>query len=162
MKYFILAWIIACLLSGCGARPAMETISDELVQPAAAVQREVYVELPGEAAVPAMESGSSRYYLCDDYEISVETYPSGDLRSTVQKLCGYVPEDLTVVETRQDGVQRYDFVWAAAGENGERLGRAAILDDGNYHYTLSVLRDADNTEKLQVVWRTVFESFRLA
>ena len=64
-------------------------------------------------------------------------------------------------ETAQDGAKRYDFVWASAGENGDQLGRAVILDDGNYHYCLSVLRDADTTEKSQIVWRDVFDSFKL-
>ena len=65
------------------------------------------------------------------------------------------------MKTQAEGADRYDFVWAAAGENGERLGRAVILDDGNYHYTMTVLKDAEATKKTQVVWRTVFESFSL-
>ena len=161
MKKLILLLSLSLLLSGCGAAPVMETISDELVEPAAAMPRDVYAQLPGEAAMPAMESGSSRYYICDDYEISMENFPSGDINDTMKILSGYDREDLTVMESTQDGAKRYDFVWACAGENGEKLGRAVILDDGNYHYTMSVLRDADNTESLQVVWRTVFESFSL-
>ena len=65
------------------------------------------------------------------------------------------------MQTQRDGVDRYEFVWVSAGEKGERLGRAVILDDGNYHYCMSVLRDADSTEKTQIVWRDVFASFTL-
>ena len=158
-------WILVglcLLLCGCGARQTVETVDDELVEPAAALRREIQVELPGEAAAPTMETDTSRYYICGDYEISLETFPSGDLKNTIRTLSGFEPQDLTVVETKEDGVSRYDFVWAAEGEKGQQLGRAAILDDGNYHYTLSVLRDAEKTEKTQVVWRTVFESFRLS
>ena len=161
MKKLILMVLLALALTGCGTAPVMETVCDELVQPAAAVPREVYAELPGEAALPAMESSGSRYYICDDYEISMENFPSGDVDGTVRLLSGYDREKLTVVESTQDGAKRYDFVWTSAGETGQKLGRAVILDDGNYHYTMSVLRPAENTETLQVVWRTVFESFRL-
>ena len=70
-------------------------------------------------------------------------------------------EALTVLETEQDGAKRYDFVWASAADQGEQLGRAVILDDGSYHYTMTVLRDADTTESLQVVWSDVFGSFSL-
>ena len=66
------------------------------------------------------------------------------------------------METQWDGVSRYEFVWVSAGERGDRLGRAVILDDGDYHYCMSVLRDADATEMSQVVWSDVFNSFALA
>lgn len=162
MKMYVLLVVIAALLCGCGQVQTMETVDDTLVEPVMAEPREVYVELPGEAAVPAMESDSSRFYLCQDYEIAIETRQSGDLASTIRTLTGYEPEELTVMERELDGVKRYDFVWASAGEMGERLGRAVILDDGNYHYSMSVLRDADTTETLQVVWHQVFSSFTLA
>ena len=68
---------------------------------------------------------------------------------------------LTVLETRQGDIDRYDFVWTMAGETGDRLGRAAILDDGNYHYCMSVLRDAQNPKMSQIVWSDVFASFTL-
>ena len=162
MKTFLIFGLCALLLTGCGAKPTMETVGDSLVEPAAAVKREVVVDLPGEAAIPTMENENSRYYVCEDYEISMETFPSGDLNHTIETLSGFAPEDLTVVETEYSGVKRYDFVWAAQGEAGEQVGRAAVLDDGNYHYTLTVLQNADQTEKTQIVWRTVFESFQLA
>ena len=57
---------------------------------------------------------------------------------------------------------RYEFVWVSAGETGERLGRGVILDDGSYHYVMTVLRDAESTENSQIVWNDVFASFRLA
>ena len=115
----------------------------------------------GHAVAPVLESDSEQVYLSEDYEIIVETVSGGDLSATIQRISGYTPDNLTVMETAQDGAKRYDFVWASAGENGDQLGRAVILDDGNYHYCLSVLRDADTTEKSQIVWRDVFDSFKL-
>lgn len=162
MKKLWITGLCCLLLCGCGAEQTGETVADEFRQPAAVMQRSIQVELPGEAAVPAMEGENSRYYICDDYEISLETFPSGDVNATIRTLSGYEKKDLTVVETELEGVKRYDFVWASEGEQGQRLGRASILDDGHYHYTLSVLRDAEKTEKSQVVWRTVFESFHLS
>ena len=60
-----------------------------------------------------------------------------------------------------DDADRYEFVWVSAGEKGDRLGRGVVLDDGSYHYCMSVLRDADNPKKSQVVWSDVFSSFSL-
>ena len=162
MKVFLIMLMMTALLCGCGAKETGETIGeDAYVESVMAEPQEVFVELPGEAAVPTMENGSSRYYICEGYEITLDTVPSGDVKTAIETLSGYDPKDLTVMETEKDGVKRYDFVWASQGETGERLGRASILDDGNYLYTLSVLRDADTTEDSQIVWRSVFESFSL-
>ena len=93
-----------------------------------------------------------------DYEIIQETLASGNLNATIETLCGYSKDQLTVLQTRQDDLDRYEFVWTTAGERGELLGRAVILDDGDYHYCMTVLRDA---EESIVVWQDVFASFAL-
>jgi len=162
MKKILLLGLLALLLTGCGTEETLETISDELVQPVMAQPDEILVSLPGETAMPAMESDNSRMYLASDYEIYIQTLESGDLNRTIQTLSGYEKENLTVMETSADGVSRYEFVWTCAGENGDRIGRAVVLDDGSYHYTMTVLRDADTTETTQIVWHDVFNSFSLA
>ena len=161
MKKCLVFVLICLLLCGCAAEETFETVADDLVQSVMAQPKEISVSLPGEAALPAVESDSGRLYLCEDYEICIQTLESGDLDATVQTLSGYAKEDLTVMETLQDGVSRYEFVWASAGEKGDRLGRGVILDDGAYHYVMTVLRDAETTERSQVVWNDVFQSFSL-
>jgi len=162
MKIWITIFLAGVLLTGCGAEPALETIADELAEPVQAPVARIQVELPDEAALPAMESSESRLYLCEDYEILIQTLDGGDLEETVRTLTGYGTDKLTLVQTRQDGLRRYDFVWVSTGEKGEMVGRAVILDDGNYHYTMTVLHPAEDTENTQIVWRRVFESFSLA
>ena len=161
MKKTIVLAVLAVLLTGCGGEETLETISDELVVPVMAQPGEILVNLPGETAMPAMESDTGRMYLANDYEIYIQTLESGDLEKTIQTLSGYNKEDLTVMQTLADGVSRYEFVWTCMGENGQRLGRAVVLDDGNYHYTMTVLRTADSTENTQIVWSDVFRSFTL-
>lgn len=158
------AWIVAALclvLCGCGAEPTVETISDELVVSAMAQPRQIQVDLPDNALAPVLESDGEQLYFSEEYQIAVETLSGGDLSATVKALSGCDRERLTLVKTRQGTADRYDFVWAAAGEEGDLLGRAAILDDGSYHYCLSVLRPAQAAES-QVIWRNVFDSFALA
>ena len=158
-----LFWVLLplLLLAGCAARETMETLGDIPVEGTAAAPRQVSVNLPDEAAVPTAESDSGRIYLCKDYEIIIQTLEAGDLDETIRTLSGYDRDSLTVMKTRVEGADRYDFVWATAGENGERLGRAVILDDGNYHYCMSVLRPAE-AEVSQIIWDDVYHSFSLA
>ena len=161
MKQFIAILMITLLLCGCSAEETVETIADELIVPVMAQPKEISVSLPGEAAMPAVEGSSGRIYVCEDYEIVIQTYPSGDLNATIQEVSGYARDILTVMETNQNGADRYDFVWASAGEGGDQLGRAVIWDDGDYHYTMAVTRPADTTETSQITWNQVFSSFAL-
>lgn len=158
MKKILIA-LLALLLTGCSAEETFETISDEILQPVMAQPGQILVNLPGETAMPVMENDSERMYLASDYEIYLQTMEAGDLNETIRTVSGYEKDALTVMHTQWEGIDRYDFVWSSAGENGDRIGRAAILDDGDYHYVLTVLRDAENT---QIVWNDVFSSFTLA
>ena len=161
MKKIALFLLLALTLTGCAAEETFETVADELVLPAMAQPEEVLVNLPGETAMPAMESDNGRFYLASDYEIHIQTLEAGDLNRTIRTISGYEKDALTVMETNPEGIRRYEFVWSCAGENGDRLGRAVVLDDGTYHYTMTVLRDADTTETTQIVWNDVFDSFTL-
>lgn len=155
-----LLWIafFALMLCGCRAEETLETVSDEWIVPAMAQPREISVRLPEGALAPVLEQDSRQLYMAQGYEILLETLTSGDVDATIRDVSGYGKEQLTVLETRQGDADRYDFVWTMAGEKGERLGRAVILDDGNYHYCMSVLRDPGET---LIVWRDVFGSFSL-
>ena len=158
VKRLLWMLVLTVLLCGCRAEETLETVSDEWMVPVMAQPREVSVRLPDNLVMPVMEQEDRKLYMGQDYEIMLETMAAGDLRATIRSLSGYEQEQLTVLETYQEDCSRYEFVWTAAGEQGHRLGRAAILDDGEYHYCMSVLRDAGET---LVVWQDVFSSFTL-
>ena len=157
-------WIMAAMLmlSGCAAQETYETVMDVWQEQDSLAPRAILVDLPGESALPVMESDGGRAYVASGYEIYIQTMPSGELGATVEAMSGYPQEALTVMSIFQEDVMRHEFVWAAAGEGGDLLGRGIILDDGHHHYTMTVLRNADTAEKSPVVWDSVFSSFRLA
>ena len=159
LKRWIGICVLALLLCGCRAEETLETVSDEWLVPAMAKPREISVHLPEDAVTPVLEQDDRRLFMGQGYEIMLETLASGDLNGTIRTLSGYDREQLTVLETRQGDADRYDFVWTTAGEVGDRLGRAVILDDGEYHYCMSVLRNPGDS---QVTWKSVFGSFSLS
>ncbi len=161
MKKWWILLMMLLLLTGCGGEQTLETVADDILVPVMAAPGHVTVQLPGETALPAMENDNGRVYICNDYEIVLQTLEAGDLDGSMQAVSGMAREDITVMATESDGISRYEFVWAAAGEAGDRMGRAVILDDHNYHYCLSVLRDPE-AEKTQINWDQVFSSFSLA
>lgn len=158
MKRLVYILLSMLLLSGCGAEETLETVADEWMVPVMAQPREISVQLPEDLVMPVLEQDGSQLYMGDGFELMVDVQNAGDLSGTVRSMCGYEQENLTVIQTQQEGMERYDFVWTTAGETGDRLGRGVILDDGNYHYCLSALRDQGDTA---VRWREVFSSFSL-
>jgi len=158
LKRCVYALLLAAFLCGCHAEETLETVSDEWMVPVMARPKEISVRLPENAMVPVLEQEDSQLFMGDGYELMLETHASGDLDATIRHLSGYERENLTVIRTRQDDADRYDFVWTMAGEQGQRLGRCTILDDGEYHYCLSVLQDSEDTP---ILWQDVFGSFAL-
>ncbi len=161
MKKLWFFGLLLVFLAGCSVSemPEPETVSDEWTLSAMAEPKTVRVKLPGETEVGAVDAAEGRLYMAEDYEITIEMLDSGDLDGTLRQVCGFSRDELTVMETNPDGLDRYDFVWACAGENGEQLGRGVILDDGSYHYVMTVLRDVDSKQNIQIVWSEVFDSF---
>lgn len=163
MKIRMIGWIVvlALALCGCAARETFETLGDVPGGAEPAERRAVSLELPKEAASPVMDSERGQLYLCTDYEIGLQTLAAGDLNKTVQAVTGYGMDALTVMKTELEGLDRYDLVWTAAGENGQQMARAAILDDGNYHYVLTAQAAAEKAGELHSTWNDIFESFGL-
>ena len=161
MKKVIVLCLLTALLTGCKAQETFETVEDLPVVEATAVAQQFFVALPEEAASPTFQSDGEELYVCEDYTISKQILESGDLERTLQMLSGKNREDLDVIQTAQDTFDRYDFVWTSAGEEGLQLGRACILDDGNYHYVLTCMTDASKAPALQQTWQSMFDSFRL-
>lgn len=161
MKKMWIAVLAALLLAGCGQVETAETVADVFEEPVMAAPSQIRLELPGEALECAMESDTGRLYLGNGYDVMVQTLSGGDLDATVRELTGFSSDEITVMQTRREYPKRWEFAWAAAGEGGDRIGRGVVIDDGNYHYCLSVLQDADAPES-QIVWSEVFHSFALS
>lgn len=161
MKKFGIVLLALLLLNGCAAEETFETIGDELVQSAGTPARQVNLTLPEEAAVPVSESEAGQLYLGDGYEILVQTLSSGDIDATIRSVTGFGREEITLMQTGVGAVKRYELVWSCMGETGDRVGRAAILDDGSYHYVLSFLTDADRVRELEALCTGLFESYSL-
>ena len=161
MRKILVVLLVSLMFAGCGAQETLETVADEWVQSAAAPAAEIHLMLPEEAAAPVSENEAGMLYQCDGYEILVQTLEAGDLDATMRSVTGYSREDLTVIETRFQNVKRYDLVWSCLGELGDQVGRACILDDGNYHYVLSVLAEAERAGEYEPVWEELFGSYSL-
>jgi hypothetical protein len=154
--------LIMMLLCGCSPQQTLETVNDELLLATAAPQKELTVKLPADAASSALSSDDGdQLYFCDGYTVMLQTSPSGDLNRTVSRLCGFDRTRLTVMETKLGGLRRYDWTWTSAGEGSTQVGRAAVLDDGDYHYCMTVMADEANISELDGRWDALFASMNL-
>lgn len=155
----LLVLMVMMLLCGCGAEETFETVADEMVLQVVLQPREILLTLPEETLLPAMESDGRTLYLCNGYDVAVQTLSSGDLDATIRQISGFGREDLTVMETDTGECDCYEFVWTAATDFGEQVGRAMILDDGSYHYTLTAMAPAEKAANYQEIWNGLFETF---
>lgn len=162
MKKVFVFLLLALLLAGCKAQETFEVVEDMIpVEPVASPQQ-FFVSLPDEAAAPTFQDESgAELYVCQGYTISKQIMDSGDLERTVKTLSGMQMDDLQIIKTVRQDSDRYDFVWTAAGEDGLQLGKACILDDGNFHYTLSTLAEESCAGDLRETFQEMFDSCTL-
>lgn len=162
MKIWIAFLLVAALLCGCGGQPVFETVEDHDSLVASANAREILVDLPKEAATATMESAlGDKLYLCDGYTLTVQTLAGGDLDRTLSEITGFSQKELRPICTKTAGAVRYDLVWTAAGETGDQIARAVILDDGVSHHVVSVMADADKGGELLETWQDLLGSVKL-
>lgn len=162
MKKLGMMLMMALLLCGCGAQETFETVADEMVMEVVAKPREIFLTLPEETLLPAMESDGRTLYLCDGYDVAVQTLDGGDLNATVRQLSGFDSDGLTILETASGEYICYEFAWTMATDLGEQVGRAMILDDGIYHYTVTATAPAEKAQEYQEMWSGMFETVALS
>lgn len=148
------------LLAGCGAPVDYETMSDMYVKEERQAA-EILVALPPDAAVMTGSEGSGHIWLCDGYTVVTQTLAGGDLDATLRAVSGYGREQLPVIELQSGNLKRWEWVWTCAGEGGDQICRGVILDDGAYHYVLSLQTDAQQAGKLADAWQGIVASFSL-
>lgn len=163
MKKLILFLLILLMLTGCAAQPTFETVDDLPVSQTAAPAKNLQISLPKNAAAPTMESEDGAcFYDCGDYTLTTQIVPSGDLSGTLQQLTGFMTDNLSHMKTKQQNAERYDCVWTAAGEGGDTVCRAVVLDDGVYHYAVTVMADAEKSGQLLDQWKNILSSVSLS
>ncbi len=159
MKRFVVVLLMILLLTGC-APVDYETMADVYMEPETKAAANLLVELPPDATVLTMEGGES-IWLCDGYTVSVQTLSAGDLDATLRQVTGYGKDQLAVMKRQQEGLKRYECSWVCAGEGGDQVGRTVILDDGQYHYALSLLTDAQKVAQLKEEWGRMLDTVSL-
>lgn len=162
MKKLIAVILFAILLVGCADQPVFETLGEVPVEGTIPQPQEILVELPGELSQPVLQSeDTGKLYICEDYTMTLQTLEGGDLERTLRHCTGYEKEDLTVISTQLGDVRKYETAWTATGEGEPQIGRLAILDDGSYHYVLSVMAPSQEAGGLQESWQYLFDTFRV-
>lgn len=153
---------VVFLLTGCAAQETFETISDEIIQPVNGQAQEIYLELPETADVQAMDTESTgALYFCGDMTVCVQTLDGGDLDRTLRATTGYCREAVQLLESYSPNGKSYECAWSSVGEGGLQVGRTRIIDDGSYHYTLTVMLPEASVEENRESLRKILDSFGL-
>lgn len=153
----------ALLLSGCAGGKRLETVTDDMEAPVMAQMKEITVALPKNAAVETLDNGTDgKIYLCDGYTVTVQILPGGDTEKTFRELTGFSKDQLTVMQRETSGYKRYDCVWSAAGEAEDLVARGTVLDDGFFHYAVTVSAPFSDAGDLSETWQSILASVTLS
>ena len=162
MKRMLCLMLCACILTGCAGTKSYETMTDLYYVPTQQEPAQIILELPEEAALSVLErEDGGKLYICDGYTVSVQTVASGDLDATLRNVTGYGKENLKGIGWKQGNLQRYECAWASTGEEGDQVGRAVVLDDGHYHYIVTVLGQATLAGSMTDTWGAIMDSVDL-
>lgn len=157
MKKLGILCLVLVFLAGCGGEGAYETVQD-VYAPQVETPQKLSMSLPEEASVTTISGSLGTLYLCDGYTIAVETMSGGDLGATVKAVTGFSLDRLTLMAREQNGISTYRCVWTATGETGEQVARCLILDDGKFHYAVTVMAGAAEAAALEDTWQALFAS----
>lgn len=161
-KWWICLWLVV-FLCGCAATETFETVADDLLRPVMAPVGEIRLSLPDSASAQTIGgTQEDKLYFCEDYTVTVQIMDRGDLDRTCKALCGFETDKVKLLETGSGENKRWDWVWTAAGEGGDVLGRAAVIDDGNYHYCVTVMAEATEAGALEAEWTELLRSFHVS
>lgn len=162
MKKFLAILGLCLLLGGCASQETFETLLDAYEVSVMAELRQVELALPEDAVIETFEQEDvGKLYLCDGYSVAVQTMGSGDLNKTLYEATGFREEQLAIMKTKRGDVTRYDYTWCAAGEVEEQICRGVLLDDGSYHYVVTVMADASKAGELTATWQHILDSAKL-
>lgn len=160
MKKILIVILLGCALAGCRAPQSYETMTDLFYAPTLPAPREIEVWLPENTDTMEHEDGSI-LYLCDGYSVALQTMASGDMDATLSAVTGYHADALRGLRWEKDGLQCYACAWASIGESGDQVARTVVLDDGVYHYAVTVMGPAELAADLADTWQTITDSVGL-
>ena len=154
------AFVFAVGLCGCSGE-TFEVIGDVSMNAPDIEPKKVHFEAPQDEDITVMNTDNGILYLSGNYEVSLQTYPSGNLDQTLRTVTGYSREQLAITELSEKNADRYVCAWSAVSEEGELVGRCTIQDDGRFHYCLTVLVKADMAGELRDTVDAVFADYSL-
>lgn len=161
MKKVLALLLLLLMLAGCAEQTVYESVLD-VYSVAERKPGEIRMSLPEEASVlTSSADGSRAIYFCDGYTLTVQTLSGGDLERTLRETTGYGENALTLLTTQRNGMRCITCAWSSAGETGDEVGRMLLLDDGQYHYVVTVMAAADKAGELAPEWERIMESITL-
>lgn len=161
MRKIGLLMVVIVLLSGCGVKnyEIRNATCDAEYPPVAGI---ISINATDDMIAPVISTQEGdMFYMADGYEVTLQTLQGGDVNATFRSCTGFDSSRLTVVETQQDGLKRYDCAWSSTGEGIQTVSRMTILDDGSYHYVLTVMAQGDWDEEVSAAWQQLSDSFRV-
>lgn len=164
MKKVLLFVMVAVFLGGCAAEPVYETIGNAMEDtlPVGAPGT-IELTLPEDAEMQVIdgESGSKSYRI-GDMELWTQVCEGGDISDTLEQVTGIRSDALTVMEYQLDEMSCNEIAWITNTDEGSLVCRTAVLDDGNYHYCISLMMPEENAQELSTSFSEIMDGVSIS
>ena len=159
---FVMFVVLLGMLAGCGGEPVYETIGDvwEQTEPAAKPGR-MEVPLPEGAQMEVMEGLGDSYYRVGEWDLWTTVLSGGDVKRSIRTLSAMNTDSLTVLKRGRGALECFETTWSVASEEGQRVVRAGILDDGSYHYCLCISAPEEEAEDAGQVFTEILNAVQI-
>ena len=161
MKKVYMLFLMVLFLDGCGQKNYEVRQVPCGAESAEQTPGVISICVTDELSAPVMNTQEGdRLYIADEYDVSLQTLSGGNIDETLKECTGFDRSSLTVIETQKDGMKRYDCAWSSSGEGAQCVCRTTVLDDGNFHYVLTVT--GCDGETVADAWYKLSESFTIS
>ena len=157
--------VLLLALAGCQAQVQWETVDDEAVSVSAPASEPYVITFGVPEGTSKQEISNSHQTLYvqkdGDFEILSDVLVASSLDDAVRQVSGFGADELTLVETDQSGMTKYQFAWASSGDEGGYVSRAAMVEDLGYYYVLVFSTREEVGNAYDDCAEAVFSSFGL-
>ena len=159
MKILLIFVLLLYSMAGCGTQVVYETIGNSCEEPQPVAQPcELQLRLPEGTVMETMDADGSGYYTLGQWEIWTRVLPGGDLHQTLQTIAPVDPDGLTLIKREINGYECVETTWSAAGEEGESVVRAGVIQDGGYHYCICLCVPQSDAREAEELFGQIFRT----
>ena len=162
----ILVWFLAAMMAGlCAcAQPEWETVDGGCVREADGAPSVICIRLPPDAVEEVFSAAGTQHVYTQPgggYEITTEILRASSPDAVIRQLSGFDASALHVYQSGSRSRPVWQFAWYAGSDEGGRMYRCKVVEDGAYCYALTLSVPEASASHYDTMAAELFSSMEL-